>query len=263
MNTFFKLNRFVALCLIPLALSSFSNNPAVSQEAQALEFSVLQQLPHSQQNFTQGLFFYDGNLYESTGQYGRSKLIRYDKDFSTPLMARSVAAKYFAEGATAHNGVIYQLTWQAEIALAYEPRRLSKREGFSYQGQGWGLSSDGEHLWLSDGTSTLKKLGTDGAVLSSINISMNEVPLERLNELEWVNGKIYANRWYDNRIYVIEPSSGMVTHYLNLDSLAKPELADGQENVLNGIAWNPDTETLWITGKNWRYLFELKLAEHR
>lgn len=267
MNTFTKLARFpalglIVLGLIALALSSFSNNPVQSQEPDELEFEILQQLPHSDNNFTQGLFFYEGSLYESTGHYGQSKLIRYKTDFHSELMARTVAPKYFAEGATEHNGTIYQLTWQAETALAYNPSRLSQEEGFTYEGEGWGLTSDGDVLWLSNGSDLLNKLDTDGEILASINVTFNGAPLNLLNELEWIDGNIFANRWYDNHVYVIDPETGRVTAHLDLQEIAAPELVLSAEHVLNGIAWNTETETLWVTGKNWQYLYELKLSEN-
>lgn len=258
-----NLNRLLALLLATLTALSVTNNKAQSQESstERLDYEVLQQLPHSNQNFTQGLFFNEGQLYESTGHYGQSKLIRYDTDFHTPLVSRSVSAKYFAEGATAHNDTIYQLTWQAGTALAYEPRRLGKKEGFSYQGEGWGLTSDGEYLWLSDGSDQIDKLDTEGSVISSIRVTANGLPLDRLNELEWIDGKIFANRWYDNRIFVINPTSGEVTGYLDLQELAQPEVSRSRENALNGVAWNESTKSLWVTGKRWSTLYELKLVD--
>lgn len=261
MNAILKLSCLPAVLLTTLAFLSFPSQRVESQETnvEALEFEVVQKIPHSEQYFTQGLFFHGENLYESTGQYGRSKLIRYDSDYQTVLMSRTVPAKYFAEGATTHKDIIYQLTWREETALAYEPKRLGRKEGFQYQGEGWGLVSDGEHLWLSNGSSQIKRLHENGDVLSSISVSMEGQPLDRLNELEWVNEQIFANRWHDTKIYVIDPESGSVTGSLDLEPLAQPELSRSRENVLNGIAWNPATETLWVTGKNWQSLYEIKL----
>lgn len=262
MDTYTKFVRFATLCFISIALSSFSNNPVLSQESKALGFEILQQLPHSETNFTQGLFFYEDSLYESTGQYSKSKLIRYKDDLHSELIVKSVAPRYFAEGATDHQGTIYQLTWHAETAFAYDPRRLSEKDGFTYDGEGWGLTSDGEHLWISNGSNVINKLDTSGEVIETINVSFNGNPLDRLNELEWIDGKIFANRWYDNHIYVIDSESGAVLSHLDLQSIAAPELSVSGEHVLNGIAWNQKTETLWVTGKNWRNLYEIKLLQN-
>jgi len=172
-----------------------------------------------------------------------------------------VPFKYFAEGATEHKGVIYQLTWRAGEAFAYSPERLAQQEGFTYEGQGWGLTSDTEHMWMSDGSDQLKKINSTGTTLSSVTVTHNGAPLDQLNELEWVNGKIFANRWHDDHIYVIDPTTGQVTHTLDLQKLAKPERSRYNENVLNGIAWHPKTQHFWITGKNWQNLYELNIED--
>ena len=161
-----------------------------------------------------------------------------------------------------HQGTIYQLTWQAETAFAYDPRRLALKEGFSYEGEGWGLTSDGDNLWMSNGSDKIHRINTSGEIQETIDITFNGVPLDRLNELEWIDGKIFANRWYDTLIYVIDTESGQVVSHLNLQELAAPEFIISIEHVLNGIAWKQETETLWVTGKNWQRLYELKLLEH-
>ncbi|MEQ9210673.1 MAG: glutaminyl-peptide cyclotransferase [Pseudomonadales bacterium] len=219
--------------------------------------------PHSPEYFTQGLFFHDGRLYESIGQYGESALIKYQQDNQTPSLQRKLDDRFFAEGATNHLGTIYQLTWRAQIAFAYQGAMLSPSRGFEYSGEGWGLTSDGQFLWLSDGSDKLKRIDESGQVLEEISVHMEGRPLDRLNELEWVNGWILANRWYDPRVYVISPESGEVFHAFDFTALASRELRTNPDNVLNGIAWNPETEQLWITGKNWRrfYQFRLKIPE--
>ena len=256
-----------SLALLITTLSVYSpyvKSPDLADEtpfsgARSLSYEILNVLPHSTRHFTQGLFFHEEKLYESIGHYGQSALLRYSADMESIPLNRALSAKYFAEGATIHKGVIYQLTWRAGEAFAYLPKRLTKQEGFTYEGQGWGLTSDNEHLWMSDGSDQLKRIDTQGNILSTVNVTHNGNPLNRLNELEWVNGKIFANRWYDQRIYVINPTTGKVTHSLNLAALAQPELARSREHVLNGIAWQPETQTLWITGKNWQSLYELKI----
>jgi len=228
-------------------------------EESAFSLEFISSSPHSQEYFTQGLFFYQGHLYESIGQYGKSALIKYQQNNQTPGIQRKLDDQFFAEGATNHQGTIYQLTWRAQIALAYQGSMLSSAEGFSYSGEGWGLASDGEFLWLSNGSNKIKRIDTTGQVLEQVSVHLGEHPLDRLNELEWVNGWILANRWYDPRIYVINPISGEVSHAFDFTALASRELRTNRDNVLNGIAWNPDTEQLWITGKNWRQFYQFRL----
>jgi glutamine cyclotransferase len=215
---------------------------------------------HSTDHFTQGLFFHEGRLFESVGRYGQSALIKYQQDNQTPGIQRKLDDHYFAEGATAHNGTIYQLTWQAETAFTYQGPMLSPSMGFKYSGEGWGLTSDGEFLWLSNGSDKLKRLDVNGQVLEELSVRLQERPVDRLNELEWINGWILANRWYDTRIYVINPITGEVEHAFDLTSLASRELRKNRNNVLNGIAWDPDTGKLWITGKNWSQFYQFKIG---
>lgn len=215
---------------------------------------------HSTEHFTQGLFFHEGRLYESIGRYGYSALVKYQEDNATPSIQRKLDKQYFAEGAAYHQGAIYQLTWQAGVAFIYEGAMLSPSIDFKYEGEGWGLTSDGESLWLSNGSDKLKRLDSDGNLLEEISIRLGEHALDRLNELEWVNGWILANRWYDNRIYVINPMSGEAEHAFDFTSMAIRELRTDRSHVLNGIAWDAETEQLWITGKNWRQFYQFKIT---
>ena len=228
-------------------------------KAKLIDYEIIREVPHSTNFFTQGLVFYNGELFESTGHYGRSKIIRYDKETLAPAVEKRLANKYFGEGAAAHQGVIYQLTWRAGTALAYDPKLFAEREGFSYEGEGWGLTSDTENLWMSDGSNQLRQITSGGEIIAVRDITFNGRALNRLNELEWINGKIFSNRWHDNRIYVVDPESGETSHYIDLTNIARPHLRKNREHVLNGVAWNPTTETLWVTGKNWPLLYELKL----
>ena len=215
--------------------------------------------PHSASYFTQGLFFYQDRLYESIGQYGESALIKYEADNQTPGIQRKLGEQYFAEGATEHQDSIYQLTWRAEKAFAYQGSMLTPSTGFSYQGEGWGLTSDGEHLWLSNGSDKLVRMDVSGNVLAEISVHFEGQKVDRLNELEWINGWIFANRWFDTRIYVINPDTGEIVQALDFTSLASRELRINRNNVLNGIAWDPKRQQLWITGKNWRQFYQFKL----
>lgn len=213
---------------------------------------------HNSGNFTQGLMFHEGDLFEGTGQRGDSRLIRYRDDFETPLYTRPLPNRYFGEGIALHQGLIYQLTWQSELGFVFDPTDLSPQGQFNYEGDGWGITSDNERLWMSNGSANLLEISTEGEVLSSVEVTFDGQPLNYLNELEWVNGLVLANRWYDDNIYFINPETGEVESYLNLEVLADSQQTN-REKVLNGIAWHPERQTLWVTGKNWDELYELKL----
>ena len=225
-----------------------------------LEYELVATYEHNPDNFTQGLMFHEGDLYEGTGQRGDSRLIRYRDDFKTPLYTRPLPNRYFGEGIAVHQGLLYQLTWQSELGFIFDPADLSPQGQFNYKGEGWGITSDGETLWISNGSSNLLEISTDGEFLSSTEVTFEGKPLNYLNELEWLNGLVLANRWYDNSIYFIDPDTGDVESYLNLDDLASPQQTN-REKVLNGIAWHPQRGTLWVTGKYWDELYELRLAD--
>lgn len=239
------------------------NDSEPEENKPKFSLNLTQALSHPKSHFTQGLFFWNGNLYESVGLRGKSALIKYSGDVNSISVQRKLEEKYFAEGAAVHNNVIYQLTWTAGKAFAYKGTMLSlsKEDSFEYEGEGWGLTSDGEQLWLSDGTDELRVLNSKGTVLRRVTATYSGQPLDRLNELEWVNGWLLANRWYDNHIFVINPNTGIAEMAFNLAQVANPQLKASNQNVLNGLAWNETTQTLWITGKNWDrfYLAEINL----
>lgn len=223
------------------------------------EYELIADYQHNPDNFTQGLMFYEGGLYEGTGQRGDSRLIRYRDDFETPLYTRPLPNRYFGEGITVHRGLLYQLTWQSKLGFVFDPSDLSPQGQFSYEGEGWGIVSDGQNLWMSNGSAILRKISTSGEVLDSLEATLDGRPLNYLNELEWINGLIAANRWYDDTIYFIDPDTGAVSATLDLTELAAPHQAN-REHVLNGIAWNSERQTLWVTGKYWDTLYELKIS---
>jgi glutamine cyclotransferase len=244
---------FFLLLLLPFLCACASAEPT------KLDYAVVNTYEHSTDFFTQGLLFYQERLYESTGQYGESQLIRYADDFSAPRIRRSLEPRYFGEGIAVHKGQLYLLTWQSQTGFVYDPAAFAPLGSFSYQGQGWGLTSDGETLWMSNGSATLNQIDTDGTILSSLLVTIDGQPLDRLNELEYINGLIFANRWYDNAVYLIDRTNGEVIAQLDLSELAIPQLSGQPNNVLNGIAWNPEKQTLWITGKNWSEIYELEI----
>lgn len=248
-----RLRLCTALILLPLLSACATAEPT------ALQYRVINTFDHNTEFFTQGLLFYQGQLYESTGQYGESQLIRYADDFVSPRVRRALEPRYFGEGIAVHQGKLFLLTWQSQTGFIFDPTAFAPLGTFAYLGQGWGLTSDGGNLWMSNGTAVLNRISEEGNILGSVPVTMDDRPLDRLNELEYIDGYIFANRWYDNDIYIIDPDNGTVVAVVDLSELAIPQLSGNPQNVLNGVAWNPDSQTLWITGKNWSALYELEI----
>ena len=253
-------------CVIGMLSFLSSCNPtpvttgAVSTPQYAYE--VVNVYPHDRAAFTQGLEFRDGKLLESTGREGESTLRSVDLDSGQVLRKVDVPDQYFAEGLTVLNGKIYQLTWQHKIGFIYDYQTFKQIGEFSYQGEGWGLTNDGHSLILSDGTSRLRFFDPDSfRVLRTINVNENGKAISSLNELEFINGEIYANIWHDNRIAVINPQTGNVAGWLDCAGLIGQSQAADPEAVLNGIALDPASGRVFITGKLWPKLFEIKIKK--
>jgi len=223
-------------------------------------YQIVNIWPHDSNAFTQGLILMDGKLLESTGQEGFSSLRRVDLESGRVLKKVDVPVPYFAEGITALNGKIYQLTWQHNIGFIYDAQTFERQGQFTYEGEGWGLATDGQSLILSDGTSRLRFIDPNGfRVTRTITVTDGSQPVRELNELEYVNGEIYANVWHDNRIAMIDPQSGHVKSWIDLTGLMPAgELHDG-EAVLNGIAYDQASDKLIVTGKLWPRVFEIKV----
>jgi glutamine cyclotransferase len=217
--------------------------------------------PHDPNAFTQGLLFHDGALLESTGLYGQSRLRQVDWHTGTVEKEIAVANQYFAEGLTVLNGKAYQLTWKNGVGFIYDVDTFQKLGEFRYEGEGWGLATDGTHLVLSDGTNRIRFLDpATFAVIRTIAVDLNGKPLDQLNELEWVGGEIFANVWQTDWIVRIDPATGHVRGVIDCSGLLSP--ADRRQNtdVLNGIAYDSAADRLVITGKNWPKLFEVRIV---
>jgi len=223
-------------------------------------YEVVHVYPHDTRAFTQGLIFQDGKLLESTGQEGQSTLRSVDLESGQVVKKVDVPKQYFAEGMTVLNGKIYQLTWQHQLGFIYDYQTFEKTGQFNYQGEGWGLTNDGKSLILSDGSNRIRFIepGTF-QVTKTIAVTANGKPVNELNELEFVQGEIYANIWHDQRIVTINPETGSVTSWIDFTGLLKPGEARDSEAVLNGIAVDPASGRLFVTGKLWPKLFEVKI----
>ena len=216
--------------------------------------------PHDSNAFTQGLILLDGKLLESTGQEGASTLRLVELGTGKILKKVDVPIPYFAEGLTVLNGKLYQLTWQQGVGFIYDLQTFDKIGQFNYEGEGWGLTTDGQSLILSDGTSRIRFIDPSSfRVTRTISVTDNKTPVAELNELEFVKGEIYANIWHDDRIAVIDPQTGRVKAWIDLRGLIPENELSDPEAVLNGIAYDQANDKLFVTGKLWPRLFEIKV----
>ena len=223
-------------------------------------YEVVQTYPHSREAYTQGLIFHEGKLIESTGREGQSSVRRVDLATGDVLQKVSLPYEYFGEGLTLLNGKIYQLTWQHQTGFIYDPVTFEKLGEFKYFGQGWGLTHDGQHLILSDGTSRLRFIDpTTFQVKKVVSVSDRGTPVTQLNELEFAKGEILANIWHSDLIARIDPETGKVNGWIDLRGLLKPGEVSEEDAVLNGIAFEESTGRLVVTGKLWPKMFEIRL----
>ncbi|MDA7707104.1 glutaminyl-peptide cyclotransferase [Flavobacteriaceae bacterium] len=238
----------------------------VNSEAPKLyTYEIVNTYPHDITSYTQGLEFYNGELYESTGQYGESKLRKLDHKNGTVLKNINLSTAYFGEGLSVLNDKIYQLTWKEGRGLVYDVNSLEQVETFNYgqSKEGWGLCNDGQKFYKSDGSEYLWFLNpTTLAEEGSLQAYTNKGKLTNLNELEWVDGKIYANRYQKNGVAIINPENGAIEAVIDFKALKAKVTKHQGLDVLNGMAYNPKTKTLFVTGKRWDKLFEVKIIKN-
>jgi glutamine cyclotransferase len=224
-------------------------------------YRVIHTYPHDQQAFTQGLIYADGHLYESTGLNGHSSLRMEDLESGRILQLQDVPAQYFAEGLTQWGSTLIQLTWQGQTALVYDRFSFHLLRTIHYAGEGWGLTQDGKSLILSDGSATLRFLDPQTfREVRRVTVKDRGVPVTELNELEFVRGQIYANIWHSDRIARISPATGKVLGWIDLSGLLPESQRSSPEAVLNGIAYDAEHDRLFVTGKLWPKLFEIKIV---
>ncbi|HEX4031183.1 MAG TPA: glutaminyl-peptide cyclotransferase [Terracidiphilus sp.] len=224
-------------------------------------YKIIHTYPHDPRAYTQGLIYLDGHLYESTGINGRSSLRMVDLETGRVQQEIAVPSKYFAEGLTNWGSTLIQLTWLSHTAFVYDRFSFRLLRTLHYKGEGWGLTQDGVHLILSDGSATLRFLDPETfRVVRSIVVKNAGAPVTQLNELEYVRGEIYANVWHTDRIARIDPASGRVVGWIDLSGLLAANQHPDPEAVLNGIAWDAGHDRLFVTGKLWPKLFEIKVV---
>jgi glutamine cyclotransferase len=225
-------------------------------------YELLNTYPHDITSYTQGLEFYKGVLYESTGQYGESKLRALDYKNDAILNNVNLSRSYFGEGLTVLNDKIYQLTWKEGRGLIYDVNTFETLGSFNYgqSKEGWGLCNDGRQLYKTDGSENIWILNAETLEEERfVQAYTNKGRLTNLNELEWVEGKIYANRYQKNGVAIINPINGAIEAVLDFKDLKNKVTNHPGLDVLNGMAYNPDTKTLFVTGKRWDKLFEVRI----
>jgi glutamine cyclotransferase len=247
----------------PLAspLQSPIVQPPMPAVAAQFGYEVIATHPHDREAFTQGLVFDDGVLYESTGLNGRSSLRKVNLQTGEVLQRRDIDPQYFAEGLTLFNDQFIQLTWQSNKGFVYDKATFAPLREWSYPTEGWGLTHDGKQLIMSDGSATLRFLNPETfAVEREVTVTEGGQPVVRLNELEYVNGEVFANVWQTDLIARIDPQTGRVNGWIDLSGLLSPADRAQPVDVLNGIAYDAAGDRLFITGKLWPKLFEIKLV---
>ena len=227
---------------------------------ETLSYEVVSVVPHDVDAYTQGLQFTRGRLLESTGHYSKSSVREVDRKTGAVLKRRNLPAEVFGEGLTMMNGELWVLTWKEKTAFVLDPASFRTLRTHAFEGEGWGLTTDGKHLIMSDGSDTLKfRDPKDMAVKKTITVTEQGRPVKLLNELEYIKGTVFANVYMTNRIARIDPESGQVTGWLDLSALRSQLPTPNRAEVLNGVAYDEGTGHLLVTGKYWPRMFEIKL----
>ena len=237
--------------------------PACSTAAKVREYrvKVVKEYPHDPSAYTQGLFFHGGKLYESTGQYGTSSFRTVDLQTGKSLTSMQFNRTYFVEGSVIFGDDLYILTWMNKVVFKYDPATLTYRSTQGYPREGWGLTTDGKSLIASDGTANLYFMDASLKVEKTLPVKMNGRPVRFLNELEWIDGKIWANVYTTDLIVIIDPKSGAVEATVDCSGLLPQSLRDANTDVLNGIAY--DGKHIYLTGKNWKRLYQIELIDKK
>ena len=241
---------FVSLWLVPLPTQ--------------YGYRIVKTYPHDRTAFTQGLEYRDGFLYEGTGMFGRSSVRKIDLESGRVIQRYDLPQPFFGEGITVLNQQILELTWQSQTGFVYDKSSFRVLRSFNYPGEGWGLTNDGKQIYMSDGSANIRVW--DSATLKEIRritVKDGATPVTQLNELEWVRGEIYANVWQTDRIARISPVDGRVLGWIDLTGILPKSERPDPDAVLNGIAYDAAGDRLFVTGKLWPKIFEIKLVPKR
>ncbi len=260
--TYMKKRLLVPLGLMALILTTsllFSCSDT-DDGAPTKGYKVVAELPHDPGNFTQGLVIADGFLYEGTGKNGESRLMRIDMKTGKVLKQAKLVDALFGEGVVVHKGLIYQLTWHKQRCIVFDQKTMIRKKQFKYQGQGWGITTDGTDFFMSSGSDEISVRDPETfEVKRTIKVVDGEESVYELNELEYIDGEIWANIWQQDRIARIDPATGKVNSWIDFTGLKDKLGNTAKAGVLNGIAIDPVTKNIWITGKNWDKLFHIEV----
>jgi glutamine cyclotransferase len=249
-----------ALLVLPAALACQS--PGGDVRANGARLEIVRRLQHDPTAYTQGLVFDNGGFLESTGVRGQSTLRRVVLETGEVVLRVNMPEDRFAEGIAVIGDRIYQLTWTSGVGYTYDRETLAPLDSFQYSGEGWGLTTDGTSLMLSDGSANIDFLDpATFAVTKSITVRSDGSPLSAINELEWIRGEIWANVYQSNWIVRINPETGEVLRWIDASELVPPEKRGNADDVLNGIAHDPEGDRLYVTGKRWNVLYEVRVIE--
>lgn len=274
MSSFFKIVFIVALLFTAACDSSQANGQYSLQQqsgapfrVQSFTYEVVNTYPHDPGAFTQGLVFHQGVLYESTGLNGQSSLRQVELTTGRVMKKVDVPSMHFAEGLALFNNRLFQLTWQSQVTFVYDLEfapPFAPLKTFNYSGEGWGLTDNGQSLIMSNGSNQIRFVDPETfQTQRTISVTDQDRPINELNELEYIKGSIFANIWQTDRIARIDPASGKVTGWVNLAGLLRPEDRTRPVDVLNGIAYDEAGDRLFVTGKLWPKMFEIKLISRR
>ncbi len=220
---------------------------------------VIGELAHNPDNFTQGLVIADGFLFEGTGKKGQSRLMKIDLATGKVLKEAKLTDSFFGEGIVVLGDFIYQLTWHAHKTIVFDRKTLRRKKHFKYKGEGWGITTDGKELIMSNGTDEITFRDPDFKELRKISVKDGDESIRELNELEYINGEIWANIWQQDRIARIDPKTGKINSWVDCAGL-RDKLSDkSAAGVLNGIAYDASSKKIWITGKNWDKIFQIEV----
>jgi glutamine cyclotransferase len=225
-------------------------------------FVVKNTYPHDTRAFTEGLFYKDGFMYESTGMKGQSSIRKVELATGKALQKQDIPAEFFGEGIADIDGKIVALTWTTQVGFVYDLKTFKLKSQFKYQGEGWGMTSNQRQLYMSDGSANIRVLDASLKEVRRFQVTADGTPIDRLNELEWVDGELFANVWGTDVIARIDPVSGHVVGWIDLAGLLPPAMrgTDSVDAVLNGIAYDSKKRRLFVTGKMWPMLFEIELV---
>ena len=252
MRRFFRLVLLCATVLLPVGCAA---------KVRSYRPQVVASYPHDPQSYTQGLFFHEGRMYESTGQWGESTMRIVDPQTGKTLKRLDFDKKYFVEGSVILDGKLYILTWTNKLVFVYDAETFEYEKTLGYPREGWGLTTDGKQLIASDGSARLYFMDPSMKVQRTVTVRLNDRPIRYLNELEYIDGKIWANVYTSDIILIINPADGKVEATLDCTGLLPKQYADRRTDVLNGIAYNPADKKIYLTGKYWKRLFEIRLID--